>query len=78
MKKLYIIHAGKDADHAETLQAHLALQRRQGLIKFVDDVADADIVACLVSNTTPRSGHSSSARRPAAATRPGCVGWFPY
>lgn len=50
MKTLHVIHAGEDARHAETLKKHLALQIRQGLIKLVDEVASADIVACLVSN----------------------------
>lgn len=49
MKTLCIINAPRDHAHAERMTRHLAMQIRNGLIKIVDDVATAEIVAVLLS-----------------------------
>lgn len=49
MKTLMIIHAPKDHSHADRMKRHLAMQIRNGLIKIVEEVCSADMVAVLLS-----------------------------
>jgi hypothetical protein len=50
MKTLCIVNAPKDSGAVEDLKLHLTMSIRNGLIKLVDEVSGADIVAIMMSN----------------------------
>lgn len=49
MKNLMIISSPEDERAAADMRKHLTMSKRNGLIEYVDDVALAQIVCCLLS-----------------------------